>query len=525
MAETSVLITTSGIGSRLGDITEYTNKCLVRVGDKPAISYIIENYPQDTQFVVTLGYYGYHVRSFLEIAYPDKNFTFIEVDNYSGPGSSLCYSILQAKDVLQRPFIYHACDTIVQDPAPDLNNNWCAGFKKGLGSQYRSLNVVNNCVTKINDKGEIHYDFDYIGLCGIRDYELFWQKIEELYVTDHLDSQLSDCDVINLMLETVSFRHMEFKNWLDIGNVDSLETARSKVENTFDVLNKVDESIFLVENHIIKFFHNEEVCANRIFRARQLEGLTPSIASYKDNFYKYKYVEGELCATIANRSNFNELLNWASNNLWKPNSKKDISNLCENFYFEKTYKRINDFFNKTNDHDKTTTINNLVMPPVFEMIKKIDKEWLCNAKPYQFHGDFILDNIIKTKEGYCLLDWRQDFGGDLKSGDIYYDLAKLNHNLVLNHENIKNNHFTIENHNGKITCDVLINFRLLECQKTFQSFLIKNNFDIGKVEVLTSLIWLNMSALHEHPLDKFLFYFGKYNLAVSLRELQNEIRQ
>jgi hypothetical protein len=165
------------------------------------------------------------------------------------------------------------------------------------------------------------------------------------------------------------------------------------------------------------------------------------------------------------------------------------------------------------------------MPPVFEMIKKIDKEWLCNTKPYQFHGDFILDNIIKTKEGYCLLDWRQDFGGDLKSGDIYYDLAKLNHNLVLNHENIKNNHFTIENHNGKITCDVLINFRLLECQKTFQSFLIKNNFDIGKVEVLTSLIWLNMSALHEHPLDKFLFYFGKYNLAVSLRELQNEIRQ
>ena len=27
-----VLITTSGIGSRLGKITNYTNKCLVRVG-------------------------------------------------------------------------------------------------------------------------------------------------------------------------------------------------------------------------------------------------------------------------------------------------------------------------------------------------------------------------------------------------------------------------------------------------------------------------------------------------------------
>ena len=37
-----VLITTSGVGSRLGDLTNYTNKCLIRVGKKPAISYIVE---------------------------------------------------------------------------------------------------------------------------------------------------------------------------------------------------------------------------------------------------------------------------------------------------------------------------------------------------------------------------------------------------------------------------------------------------------------------------------------------------
>ena len=45
MAEYKVLITTSGIGSRLGNLTEYTNKGLVRVGKKPSISYIIESYP------------------------------------------------------------------------------------------------------------------------------------------------------------------------------------------------------------------------------------------------------------------------------------------------------------------------------------------------------------------------------------------------------------------------------------------------------------------------------------------------
>ena len=56
MAEYKVLITTSGIGSRLGNLTEYTNKGLVRVGKKPSISYIIESYPEDVEFVVHSGY-------------------------------------------------------------------------------------------------------------------------------------------------------------------------------------------------------------------------------------------------------------------------------------------------------------------------------------------------------------------------------------------------------------------------------------------------------------------------------------
>ncbi len=38
----TVLITTSGTGSRLGDLTNYTNKSLVPVGDKYCISQLIE---------------------------------------------------------------------------------------------------------------------------------------------------------------------------------------------------------------------------------------------------------------------------------------------------------------------------------------------------------------------------------------------------------------------------------------------------------------------------------------------------
>ncbi len=43
MVEYKILITASGVGQRLGDLTKYTNKSLVKVGKKPSISYIIEN--------------------------------------------------------------------------------------------------------------------------------------------------------------------------------------------------------------------------------------------------------------------------------------------------------------------------------------------------------------------------------------------------------------------------------------------------------------------------------------------------
>ena len=100
MVDHKVLITTSGIGSRLGKLTDFTNKSLVRIGDKPAISHIIKYYPKDTLFVITLGHFGSYVKEFLELTYPNRNFTFIKVDKFKGPNSSLGYSILQAKSEL-----------------------------------------------------------------------------------------------------------------------------------------------------------------------------------------------------------------------------------------------------------------------------------------------------------------------------------------------------------------------------------------------------------------------------------------
>jgi hypothetical protein len=185
--------------------------------------------------------------------------------------------------------------------------------------------------------------------------------------------------------------------------------------------------------------------------------------------------------------------------------------MCKEFYFDKTRDRILKFLNENGDGH--TIINGIMVPTAMELLSSINMEWMCDGIPVQFHGDLILDNIIETDDGFCLIDWRQDFGGKLECGDLYYDLAKLNHNLTVNHNIVRDVKFEYSEDN----CFIHINSRLNECRDVLYKFIVDNGYDLKKVNVLTAIIWLNMSALHEYPFNKFLFNFGKYNLCQTLK--------
>ncbi|TXH02283.1 MAG: nucleoside-diphosphate-sugar pyrophosphorylase, partial [Candidatus Moraniibacteriota bacterium] len=256
-----VLITTSGTGSRLGDITRYTNKSLVKVGRKPAISYIVESYPKNTEFVVTVGYFSDQVRDFLTLVYPDRKFQFVTVDRYEGEGSSLGYSMLRAASKLKSPFIYHACDTIVLGKKiPQPKKNWIGGFRGQGSSHYASFDVVNGKVRQMYDKGMMDPDFLHIGLIGIRDHEAFWRSLRALYRKNPNNSALNDVEAISeMMRQGQEFSPVSFETWHDIGNVESLNKARAEINDSFRILDKADESIFIFDRFVVKFFSNEKI--------------------------------------------------------------------------------------------------------------------------------------------------------------------------------------------------------------------------------------------------------------------------
>ena len=510
MAEYKVLITTSGLGSRLGELTNYTNKCLIRVADKPAISYIIESYPNDVEFVITLGHFGSHVKQFLKLAYPNHKFTFVEVDKYKGEGSSLGYSLLQCKNKINSPFIFHASDTIITNYNPKTpNTNYIIGSHKEDSAQYRTLHLNNNKLIKINEKGELNFDFSYIGVAGIKDYNLFFTELNNLISLNHNDT--SDVHAINNMLPKVDFygEWINSDNWYDVGNTTELFRTRKSFKSNIEVLDKKDESIFFFEDFVIKFFANSEINKNRVVRAEYLKGLVPEIIDSTENFYKYKKAEGKLFSKSVKRKSFLKFLEWTDTELWTPKPNVDFKNKCFDFYITKTKKRITEYLKETPEPD---FINGEHIPDIYDLLDTIDTDWLCDGLPSQFHGDFILDNIIETDNGFCLIDWRQDFDGDLEIGDIYYDLAKLNHNLTVNHDIVNKNLFNSTPDN----CYILTNSTLNECKESLYKFIVDNGYDLKKVQTLTAIIWLNMAPLHEYPFNNFLFNFGKYNLHKAL---------
>ena len=512
-----VLITTSGIGSRLGNITKNLNKSLIRIGNKFALCHIIDNFDyKTTDFIITLGYQGHLVKEFLKIAYENHNFIFVNIDNYDGIGSSLVYSLLQTKKYLQTPFLFICCDSLFIDDISfnDFDKkNYLYVAKSNDSSFYTSVNICGNEIIKMNDKGEKVFDYVYTGISYIYDYENYWKNMIDLYDKKSSNKELGDIDVISsLILTNHKFNFKLLNEWFDIGNINSFNIALKKFHCDYDILHKDNEAICFMDTKVIKFINNKDCNLNKISRGSSLYPLTPMIVNKGDYFFAMELIKGTILSKIKNYGEIYKLLNWSYENLW---INKDINpnhiETCHQFYKIKTYERLKGV--NFNDYD---IINGLSMGTIDELLLKIDWNSLNTDEFYQYHGDFILDNIIYSNNSYKLLDWRQDFGGNISHGDMYYDLAKLRHNIIFNHDNINNGLFEINEENNEIKVDLKCNYLLLKQLEDFDKFILEKNLNLKKIKILTSIIWLNMSPLHEYHISKFLYYFGKFNLFILL---------
>ena len=518
----TVFIPTAGTGSRLGGLTKYLNKSLVSIENKPTLSRIMEMFPDDTEYVIAVGYKGDIVKEFISLACSKKKIITVDVYPFEGEGSGLGYTMNCCREYLQTPFVFCSCDTLVTEPIPDLTFNWMGWDDRDNKEQYRTITINDGRVISINEKGRglDNSPKPYIGLSGILDYDIFWKYMD----SNESVLQGESAGLRGLVKETV-VKGEKF-TWFDTGVTVELESTRQRFHNDGgpNILEKNNESIWFLDGQVIKFSDDKEFIKDRINRAEILKGYVPQITGYTEHMYSYKYVEGNVMSSCVSLPVFKQLLN-TSKAFWKKTvlnkeEEEQFYNNCMKFYKDKTLKRVGQFFDRYKKKDEATIINHKWYPSTRDMLRQVDWDYVASGVPGRFHGDFHFENILYNEEqgDFEFLDWRQNFGTSLEVGDIYYDLGKLLHGLIMCHELVAKEEYWIKWEKQEISYDFNRKQMLVECEKYYYKWLSKNCYDVAKVKLITALIFLNIASLHHDPYSLVLMALGKELLSDGLDE-------
>lgn len=509
-----VCIPTAGTGSRLGELTKLINKSLVGIANRPTLSHLIEQFPADAEFVIALGHKGHLVREFVELAYPDRRFFFAEVQPFEGPGSGLGLSLLACKAHLQQPFVFVSCDTLVTEDIPAPDRNWIGHSKVDDPSQYRTVDIQGGKVHGICEKNEPGSEsrHAYIGLAGIADHRAFWQAMES---GGDLAVNTGEAYGLKALLSH-EIEGWPF-TWFDTGNPPALAKAREAYQepDAPNILEKGNEAIWFVGDQVVKFSDDQKFIANRVKRVAQLDSFVPQVTASTTHMYRYGKVEGAVLSDCITLPLFERLLGHCQL-FWKKVPLDASSELafrasCRKFYRDKTFERLKLFYKTFDKQDGTQVINGLPMPTLRSLLEALDWDWLSSGTPGRFHGDFHFENILwnESRQRFTFLDWRQDFAGDLAIGDVYYDLAKLLHGLIVNHGLIAQDRYSANWTDTRIDFDLHRRQILVECERQMSPWLDQAGYDKRKVWTLTALIYLNIAALHHHPYSLLLYALGK----------------
>ena len=444
-----VCIPTAGLGERVKKISNNLNKSLISINNKAAISHIVNCFPKNIEFVIPLGYKGNLVREYLELAHPKNKFYFTNIKKYKGKGSGLGLTLLKSKKYLQCPFIFISCDTLINKKIKKIpDHNWI-GYSSGkLSNQYRKVELnkkkdVTNFLGKKSKKKKNCKN--YIGLAGIYDFKEFWKNMK------NDKNSIREGEIAGIK----SFRNKKIKSykfdWYDIGNTKSYNYTKNKLynkKNNINILEKEKESIWFNDKIVIKYFEDKSIIKKRLIRSEYLKNYIPKILNEKKNMYSYKKFHGEIFSKVNDVKIFHKLLNHLIkfNKLKKNGNSNLFKKNCLAFYKDKTLSRLSHFYKKFYIEDNIFSINHSKKIKLKKILNKINWNNISNGIAGRFHGDLHFENIIYSHSSnkICFLDWRQDFGNSIKIGDIYYDLAKLLHGLIVSHEAVIKNNYTIK---------------------------------------------------------------------------------
>ena len=360
----------------------------------------------------------------------------------------------------------------------------------------------------------------FIGLAGILNFEEFFASLE-----NDRSLKSGEMQVSNALegLVAYNFRVRKF-TWDDIGNIEGYLRAKNKYnhgDNDFD-FSKTDEYLYFVNGKVIKLFTNRSVARSRAMRAELLSTLIPEQFEYGNNIISYKKFPGNVLYKCEDPIVFSRLIDFLDCELWVPKELStdelvEFRKRCREFYETKTLSRVAKYLRGHSIEDNLTVINGNAVPTAAELISLVNFQKLSEGIPSGFHGDLQFDNIIYgDNDEFKLIDWRQDFGGLINYGDLYYDLSKLYGGLHVSYFEVKRGQFSYHRQGNSVQISVASDNYLEKCIEIFRDFVERKKLDQKKIDILVGLIFLNMAPMHKAPFSDYIFNFGKLKLYKTL---------
>ncbi len=499
-----VLILAAGFGRRMGVFSRMINKALVPYNNRALISHIFDNFDiYSTKFIIACGHNGNQIKDYVKLVHPDKDIEFIDVPDYeeenTGPATTLRYCASQ----FNGPFMWVSCDTLFKFNYHDkLTHNWIAvsEIEAADASDYSWIDRYNNDLIKFHNKETSAESVDaFIGLMYVHDRSY----IDNLNVLDSKEiyegfSFLNDTQVYTV------------REWKDFGTYDKWKVHNSEF---VDVSFPKPNEIFYDDNYtIVKFSNDSVLTKKKMERAVQNINALPSRVRVSGNFLAYEKEGGVTLYNALTPDRMYGFLDWATQTLWKPCEKLSFETAYA-FYHDKTFERLNLFRTKYPTWDEPSVINGVAVKSIDEYLLRVDFNRLSlDVRSGFIHGDMQPENIIYNyiDKRFVAIDWRPDFGGQVSSGDIYYDLAKLIGGLYLDYERVKSEEFTYSENKSSVELYLPSVSNLKEYIEIVKTFCQRKGFDWNKINILVALIYLNMSPLHEAPFDKYLIALSQY---------------
>jgi choline kinase/thiamine kinase-like enzyme len=499
----SVLILAAGHGSRMGRFSSLINKSLIPYDNKPLLSHIIESFPPNTHFFIACGHLGNQIKDYVTLVHSEKQITCIDIPNFddktTGPGTSIRHCAPQ----LPNQFMWITCDTLFKFNYNQLlDHTWIgiAPVESTLSKDYCWVTTNKDTIITVNNKSHSDNTVDaFIGLMYVHDKDEYINILTKNNYKEAVDGFPPNT------------KAYQVDEWNDFG---IFHKWKSLNDQTVELsLPKPNELFYIDNGTVVKFATDSTISEKRKLRVMLNQACMPTNVKSKNNFFSHDYVNGDPFYSHLTIPRFIQLLDTLQHTVWnkKPAcSSTTLISAAYDFYVTKTFRRLADF-RKSHSWKERAMVNGSEVKTIDEYLEQIDFNWLVSESKFTtIHGDLQFDNLIYNPDTnqFTFIDWRPDFSGN-PYGDIYYDFSKMLGGLLLNYAKIRNKELVYHETETRAMINDLSIPDVNSYIQILKEFVENNGYSWKKVTLLVPIIYVNMSPLHESPMDKYLISFAQ----------------